>query len=116
MKKTLLIFMGLFLSSGYVSGQVEGKLNLNRDRKKLELSGLDQKQNNQTESFSGKNINLSISQSLNTLFIKNNGFKKETDYFKSGENVFVNEFGKVKLNTSASRDLMESYLNMILNK
>ncbi|WP_312302402.1 hypothetical protein [Chryseobacterium sp.] len=108
--------MIFFLSSGYVFGQTESKVNLNHDSEKLELSGLVQKRDNQTESFSKKNINLSISQSLNTLFIKNNGFKKETDYFKSGENVFVNEFGKVKLNTSASRDLMESYLNMILNK
>lgn len=120
MKKIFFIVELLLLTSGFAFGQVtmpDNTLSFKNDKKYIDSSSFISKQNSLTELQHKKDINLSLQQSLNAIFIKNSGFKKEIDYFRSNENVFENEFGRIKMNsTSTSRDMMESYLNMILNK
>lgn len=117
MKQIFFILNFILFSTGFAFGQVKiqgDAMNLVHDMKYLDSVNLNQKQNNQADQFV-KTTNLNINQSLKAIYIKNNGFKKEVDYFKSDENVFENEFGRIKINET-SRDRIESILNIILNK
>lgn len=61
-----------------------------------------------------KNINLAISQNLNQIYVRNNGFKQEIN-FKSDKNNIQTPFGKMKLNETKS-DRIADVLNIIFNK
>ncbi|PKF74329.1 hypothetical protein [Chryseobacterium sp. PMSZPI] len=117
MIRILFILSFILLSTGWAFGQVKlqgDTVNLTQDMKYLNSFSIHQKQDTLTDQLV-KNTNLNINQSLKAVYVKNNGFKKEVDYFKSNENVFENEFGRIKINETP-RDRIESVLNIILNK
>ncbi|WP_185287504.1 hypothetical protein [Chryseobacterium lactis] len=117
MKQVFFILNMIVFSTGFAFAQVkiqEDTVNLVQDIKHLDPVSIYQKQNNTEDQFV-KNTNLNINQSLKAIYVKNNGFKKEVDYFKSDENVFENELGRIRINETA-RDRIESVLNIILNK
>lgn len=121
MKKVFFIVQLLLFSSGLAFGQIKiagDNLSFNNGKKYSDSSSLIPIQNSKAGQLK-KELNLNMNQSLKAVYIKNNGFKKEIDYFGSNEKVFENEFGKIRINsgsTSIGRDLIESYLNIILNK
>lgn len=121
MKKVCFILQLLLFSSGFVFGQIKisgDNLSFKNDERYFNSLNLVPIQNSQTVQLI-KDLNLNINESLKAIYIKNDGFKKEIDYFGSNENIFENGVGKIKINsgsTSFGRDIIESYLNIILNK
>ena len=117
MKRMFLIGSLILFSTDFALGQVKmevNTVNLTQDMKHLNPVSILQKQNNSTDQVV-KDTHLNINQSLKAIYSKNNGFKKDLDYFTSDENVFENEWGRIKINET-TRDRMESILNIILNK
>ncbi|KFF18015.1 hypothetical protein [Chryseobacterium sp. JM1] len=110
MKKLFLI--PLFISSSIIWGQE--KESIKTENRSFKPNIERQKMYNQNDNIA-KNIKLDINQSLRDVYIKNNGFKKDINYFESNEHFSEKGYGPIKLNETKS-DKIGSILNIILNK
>lgn len=110
MKKLFLI--PLFLCSSIIWGQQKESVKTGDKPFKQRIER--HKMYNQNDSIA-KNINLDLNQSLNVIFIKNNGFRKEVNYFESDEHFSEKGIGPIQLNETKS-DRIGSILNVVLNK